>query len=49
LTRLNKINEQGVTILMVEQNARTALAISDRGYNHGEGVLARALHSALSS
>ncbi len=26
------LNEQGVTILLVEQNARAALAIADRGY-----------------
>lgn len=29
---IQKINNRGVTILMVEQNARRALAISDRGY-----------------
>lgn len=29
---IKKINERGVTILMVEQNARRALSISDRGY-----------------
>ena len=29
---LVKINKSGVTILMVEQNARRALAISDYGY-----------------
>jgi ABC-type branched-subunit amino acid transport system ATPase component len=29
---IQEINNQGVTILMVEQNARRALAISDRGY-----------------
>jgi neutral amino acid transport system ATP-binding protein len=29
---IEAINERGVTILMVEQNARRALAISDRGY-----------------
>ena len=29
---IKAINERGVTILMVEQNARRALAISDRGY-----------------
>jgi branched-chain amino acid transport system ATP-binding protein len=27
-----RLREQGVTILMVEQNARTALSIADRGY-----------------
>ena len=30
--RVEQINETGVTILMVEQNARRALAMSDRGY-----------------
>jgi neutral amino acid transport system ATP-binding protein len=29
---IKAINERGVTILMVEQNARRALAVSDRGY-----------------
>lgn len=31
-SEIKEINERGVTILMVEQNARRALAISDRGY-----------------
>jgi ABC-type branched-subunit amino acid transport system ATPase component len=30
--KLTEINRSGVTILMVEQNARRALAMSDRGY-----------------
>jgi ABC-type branched-subunit amino acid transport system ATPase component len=30
--RITEINATGVTILMVEQNARRALAMSDRGY-----------------
>lgn len=30
--RISQINEGGTTIMMVEQNARKALAISDRGY-----------------
>ncbi len=30
--KLTEINDGGVTILMVEQNARRALALSDRGY-----------------
>ncbi len=30
--KVQEINETGVTILMVEQNARRALAMSDRGY-----------------
>jgi len=29
---INKLNEGGTTILLVEQNARMALAIADRGY-----------------
>jgi len=29
---IKEINEQGVAILLVEQNARKALAISNRGY-----------------
>jgi len=29
---VRELNEQGVTILLVEQNARAALAIADRGY-----------------
>jgi ABC-type branched-subunit amino acid transport system ATPase component len=30
--KIKEINEQGTTIMMVEQNARKALATSDRGY-----------------
>jgi ABC-type branched-subunit amino acid transport system ATPase component len=30
--RIEQVNATGVTILMVEQNARRALAMSDRGY-----------------
>jgi ABC-type branched-subunit amino acid transport system ATPase component len=30
--KLVEINESGVTILMVEQNAKRALSMSDRGY-----------------
>jgi ABC-type branched-subunit amino acid transport system ATPase component len=30
--KVREINASGVTILMVEQNARRALSISDRGY-----------------
>jgi neutral amino acid transport system ATP-binding protein len=30
--KIEDINRQGVTIVMVEQNARRALAMSDRGY-----------------
>ncbi len=29
---VRELNEQGVTILLVEQNARAALGIADRGY-----------------
>jgi branched-chain amino acid transport system ATP-binding protein len=38
---LREINEQGVTLLLVEQNARMALRIADRGYviQSGEVVL----------
>jgi neutral amino acid transport system ATP-binding protein len=31
-TQVREINEAGVTVVMVEQNARRALAMSDRGY-----------------
>ncbi|MES9871910.1 MAG: ABC transporter ATP-binding protein [Candidatus Sedimenticola sp. PURPLELP] len=37
------LNEKGVTILLVEQNARAALGIADRGYVLETG---RAVHSA---
>jgi branched-chain amino acid transport system ATP-binding protein len=29
---IREINEQGVTILLVEQNARAALRLADKGY-----------------
>ena len=29
---IQEINEQGVTILLVEQNARAALRLADKGY-----------------
>ena len=29
---ITEINKQGVTILLVEQNARAALAVADHGY-----------------
>jgi len=32
LEKVREINEAGVTVVMVEQNARRALAMSDRGY-----------------
>jgi len=47
--KLREIRESGVTILLVEQNARAALAIADRGYvlvegrNHHEGTSAALL------
>jgi branched-chain amino acid transport system ATP-binding protein len=46
---LRKIAASGVAMLMIEQNALAALAISDRGYvlvngrNHGEGPAASLL------
>lgn len=36
-TKLIEIRQTGITILMVEQNAKAALAISDRGYVLAEG------------
>jgi len=30
--QIRAVNREGIAILMVEQNARAALAISDRGY-----------------
>lgn len=36
--RIREINERGVSILMVEQNARRALALSDRGYVLDQGT-----------
>jgi branched-chain amino acid transport system ATP-binding protein len=35
--RIEEINDRGVSILMVEQNARRALALSDRGYVLDQG------------
>ncbi|HZV93442.1 MAG TPA: ABC transporter ATP-binding protein, partial [Caldimonas sp.] len=35
--KIREVRDSGVTILMVEQNARAALAISDRGYVLAEG------------
>ena len=36
--RIREVNERGVSILMVEQNARRALALSDRGYVLDQGT-----------
>ena len=36
--QLTRVKQVGVTILMVEQNARAALKISDRGYVLAEGL-----------
>ncbi|MBV2180460.1 MAG: ABC transporter ATP-binding protein [Castellaniella sp.] len=35
--KLREVREMGITILLVEQNAKAALAISDRGYVLAEG------------
>lgn len=40
-TELRRINEMGVTILLVEQNARQALLLSHRGYVLQTGLLVR--------
>ena len=39
---IQRISEQGTTIFMVEQNARVALSIADRGYVLQTGRLALA-------
>jgi branched-chain amino acid transport system ATP-binding protein len=39
LDTLNKINEDGVTILLVEQNIRDSLSIANRGYVLEEGKI----------
>lgn len=36
--RIREINEQGVSIMMVEQNARRALALADQGYVLDQGT-----------
>lgn len=36
--RIREINDRGVSILMVEQNARRALSLSDRGYVLDQGT-----------
>ena len=48
-TKLKEIRQSGVTILLVEQNARAALAIADRGYvlETGKMVHHGAAHSLL--
>ena len=37
LTELRRINELGTAILMIEQNARQGLSVSDRGYVMSQG------------
>jgi branched-chain amino acid transport system ATP-binding protein len=32
MTTVSELREQGVTILLVEQNAQAALSLADRGY-----------------
>lgn len=39
---LRKINSQGVTVLLVEQNARAALMLANRGYVMETGVISMA-------
>ncbi len=39
LDTLRKINEEGVTVLLVEQNIRDSLNIADRGYVLEEGKI----------
>ncbi|MEY4753083.1 MAG: hypothetical protein RJA44_758, partial [Pseudomonadota bacterium] len=36
---INDIHKQGVTILLVEQNASRALAVADRGYVMESGLI----------
>jgi branched-chain amino acid transport system ATP-binding protein len=48
---LREISQSGVTILLVEQNARMALRLADRGYVLGVGrvVLADTARNLLNS
>lgn len=39
---IKKINKQGVTVLLVEQNARAALMLADRGYVMETGIISMA-------
>jgi branched-chain amino acid transport system ATP-binding protein len=43
---IRKLNEEGITILLVEQNARQALAVANRGYVMETGLIALAGASA---
>ena len=36
---IKKINERGVTILLIEQNARKALSVASRGYVLQKGTI----------
>ena len=48
---IRRISREGVTLLLVEQNARLALAISDRGYvmESGRVTLADSAQALLSN
>ena len=49
LKTIREINEQGTSILLVEQNAQMALSIADRGYvvETGKIVLEGGAHDLL--
>ena len=46
MTRLDRLRREGVTILLVEQNARAALAFADRGCVLDSGAVAATGSSA---